>query len=302
MLEPRRLGLTIGAAALVIACAAASVARGDEAAVHRGKYIFDAGGCFACHTDSKSGRPPLSGGPALKTPFGTFHAPNITPDRSNGIGRWTDQNFLAALRDGVSPDGRHYYPAFPYTSYTKASERDLLDLKAYLFAQPPVAQASRPHDIAFAFSFRPLLWFWKLLNFDAVRWRPDATRNEEWNRGSYLVEALSHCGECHTPRNFLGGLDRTSWMAGAALGDGKTLAPNLTPHESGLARWSAGDITLALELGLTPRGEILGGEMGEVVARSSSRLTAADRAAVAAYLKALAPRPSAVARRGTGAK
>lgn len=290
-----RLAGCIVAFALGLASAVPGATLADQAAIDRGKYIFDAGGCFACHTDTKGGRPPLSGGPALKTPFGTFYAPNITPDPRHGIGRWSDQDFIKALREGVAPDGRHYYPVFPYTSYTKASERDLLDLKAYIFAQPPVAEASRSHEIGFPFAFRPLLWFWKLLNFEAMRWRADARRSEEWNRGGYLVEALSHCGECHTPRNFLGGLDRALWMAGAVLGDGKTRAPNLTPHESGLAQWSAADITFALELGLTPRGEILGGEMAEVVARSSSRLSAADRAAVAAYLKALPPLASAVA-------
>ena len=290
-----RLAGCIVAFALGLASAVPGATLADQAAIDRGKYIFDAGGCFACHTDTKGRRPPLSGGPALKTPFGTFYAPNITPDPRHGIGRWSDQDFIKALREGVAPDGRHYYPVFPYTSYTKASERDLLDLKAYIFAQPPVAEASRSHEIGFPFAFRPLLWFWKLLNFEAMRWRADARRSEEWNRGGYLVEALSHCGECHTPRNFLGGLDRALWMAGAVLGDGKTRAPNLTPHESGLAQWSAADITFALELGLTPRGEILGGEMAEVVARSSSRLSAADRAAVAAYLKALPPLASAVA-------
>lgn len=285
-----------------VVCTLSGATQADQAAIDRGKYIFDAAGCFACHTDTKGGRPTLSGGPALQTPFGTFYAPNITPDPRHGIGRWSDQDFIRALREGVSPDGRHYYPVFPYTSYTKASERDLLDLKSYIFAQPPVAEPSRSHEIGFPFAFRPLLWLWKLLNFEAVRWRADHRRGEEWNRGSYLVEALSHCGECHTPRNILGGLDHSSWMAGAVLGNGKTVAPNLTPHESGLEQWSVADITFALELGLTPRGEILGGEMAEVIARSSSRLSAADRSAMAAYLKALPPLPSAVPTSGGGAK
>ncbi|HSE77903.1 MAG TPA: cytochrome c [Alphaproteobacteria bacterium] len=285
-----------------VVCTLSGATQADQAAIDRGKYIFDAAGCFACHTDTKGGRPTLSGGPALQTPFGTFYAPNITPDPRHGIGRWSDQDFIRALREGVSPDGRHYYPVFPYTSYTKASERDLLDLKSYIFAQPPVAEPSRSHEIGFPFAFRPLLRLWKLLNFEAVRWRADHRRGEEWNRGSYLVEALSHCGECHTPRNILGGLDHSSWMAGAVLGNGKTVAPNLTPHESGLEQWSVADITFALELGLTPRGEILGGEMAEVIARSSSRLSAADRSAIAAYLKALPPLPSAVPTSGGGAK
>lgn len=272
-------------------------AQGDQAAVNRGKYVFDAGGCAGCHTDSKAGGAALAGGVALESPFGTFYAPNITPDPSYGIGRWADRDFLRAMRDGIGPDGRHYYPAFPYTTYTGATDRDLLDLKAYLFAQPPVAQASRPHEVGLPFSIRPLLWLWKLLNFDPGRWRPDATKSANWNRGSYLVEALAHCHECHTPRNFLGGLDRSRWLAGARLGDGKSLAPNLTPHEQGLARWSESDITLALEFGFTPDGEAFGGVMGEVVRSTTSRLTAADRTAIAAYLKALPALPSAARRK-----
>ncbi len=271
--------------------------RGDQEAADRGKYIFDAGGCTSCHTDEKGGGAPLSGGPALATPFGTFYAPNITPDPDHGIGRWTDREFLRAMRDGVAPDGRHYYPAFPYTSYTKASDRDLLDLKAYLFAQPAASRAGRSHDLGFPFSVRPLLWFWKLFNFDPVRWRPDPTKSARWNRGSYLVEALSHCGECHTPRNSMGGTDKNRWMAGARLGAGKSLAPNLTPHESGLAKWSEGDIAFALDLGITPDFEVLGDEMSLVVRHATSRLTNADRLAIAEYIKALPAKPSAVKRK-----
>ena len=288
----------LGARAILVAAAVVLLSgggvRADEAAEERGKYIFDAGGCAACHTDVKGGGAPLAGGPALVTPFGTFFAPNITTDANYGIGGWSDQDFLRALREGVGPEGDHYYPAFPYTSYTKATDRDLLDLKAYLFTQPAVAQASRPHDLDFPYSFRSLLWFWKLLNFDPVRWQADGAKSQEWNRGSYLAEALSHCGECHTPRNFLGGLDREEWMAGARLGDGKSLAPNLTPHETGLASWSEGDIDFALDLGLTPKGEAFGGEMGKVVQLVTSRLTAADRKAIAVYLKGLPALPSAV--------
>jgi mono/diheme cytochrome c family protein len=272
-------------------------ALGDQATVDRGRYVFDAGGCAGCHTDAKAGGAALAGGLALETSFGTFYAPNITPDPDHGIGRWNDRDFLRAMRDGIGPDNRHYYPAFPYTSYTGATERDLLDLKAYLFAQPSVAQASRPHEVEFPFSIRPLLWFWKLLNFDSIRWRPDTFKSDSWNRGSYLVEALSHCRECHTPRNFLGGLDASRWFAGARLGDGKSLAPNLTSHEQGLARWSESDITLALDFGFSPDGEAFGDAMGEVVRNTTSRLTAADRMAIAAYLKALPALPSAARRK-----
>lgn len=285
------------ASALVMACIPVGGVRGDQAAADRGKYIFDAGGCASCHTDEKGGGAPLSGGTALETPFGTFYAPNITPDPDHGIGRWTDQEFLRAMREGVAPDGRHYYPAFPYTSYTKASERDLLDLKAYLFSQPAVSRSSQPHDVGFPFSIRSLLWFWKLFNFDPSRWRPDPTRDTQWNRGSYLVEALSHCGECHTPRNFMGGTDKKQWMAGARLGAGKSVAPNLTSDETGLAEWSDGDVAFALDLAITPDGEVLGDEMSLVVRHSTGRLTEADRMAIADYIKSLPAKPSAVKRK-----
>ncbi|MSP68505.1 MAG: hypothetical protein EXQ96_10565 [Alphaproteobacteria bacterium] len=263
------------------------------AEVERGRRIFDAGGCLACHTDVKAAGPPLAGGRGLKTPFGTFYAPNISPDPDFGIGRWTDADFLRAMQGGVSPTGAHYYPAFPYPTFTRASDRDLLDLKEYLLAQTPVATLSRPHEVAFPFSLRPLLWFWKLFNFRPLRWQPDPARSEAWNRGSYLVEALSHCGECHTPRNLMGGLDRARWMAGARLGDEKSVAPNLTPHASGLARWTARDIAAALEFGLTPEDEPIGGEMDVVVTWSTSRLAPTDRAAIATYLQELPALPAA---------
>jgi mono/diheme cytochrome c family protein len=295
------MSLGTGARILVAVTVLAGVPWGgalsDQAAIDRGQYIFDAGGCAGCHRDAKAGGAAVAGGPAIETPFGTFYAPNITPDPDYGIGRWADRDFLRAMRDGIAQDGEHYYPAFPYTSYTGAADRDLLDLKAYLFAQPPIAQASRPHEVGFPFSIRPLLWFWKLFNFDSVRWQPDAAKSDRWNRGSYLVEALAHCRECHTPRNFLGGLDVSRWFAGARLGNGKSLAPNLTPHEQGLARWSESDITLALDFGLSPDGETFGDEMGEVVRNTTSRLTAADRIAIAAYLKALPALPSAARRK-----
>ncbi len=295
--------MAFGAAARILAAVAVltsipwGAALSDQTAIDRGKYVFDAGGCEGCHTDTKAGGAALAGGPALETPFGTFFAPNITPDPDYGIGAWADRDFLHAMRDGIGPDGRHYYPALPYTSYTGTTDRDLLDLKAYLFAQPPVAQASRLHEVGFPFSIRPLLWFWKLFNFDSVRWQPDATKSDSWNRGSYLVEALAHCRECHTPRKFLGGLDASRWLAGARLGDGKSLAPNLTPHEQGLARWSESDITLALDFGFSSDGEAFGGAMGEVVRNTTSRLTAADRKAIATYLKAVPALPSAARRK-----
>jgi len=273
-------------------CLLAGQAAGQERAEERGRRVYVAGGCFACHTDTKNNGQELAGGPALPTPFGTFFAPNITPDREHGIGAWSDQDFLRAMQSGVSPKGQHYYPVFPYVSYARASKDDLLDLKAYIFTLAPSRHESRPHEVKFPFSIRFLVKFWKYLNFDPKPWLPDKSKSEDWNRGDYLVNALSHCGECHTPRNFLGGLDRSRWLAGAPL-EGGSWAPNLTPHDTGLGKWSSSDIVTALELGLTPDFDVLGGPMSEVVRHSTGKMRKDDRAAIAEYLQSLPPLKSA---------
>jgi len=258
----------------------------------RGKTVYDAGGCFACHTDVKGNGPALAGGPALKTPFGTFYAPNISPDPAHGIGSWTDEQFLRAMRDGIGPKGQYYYPVFPYTAYTKASEQDLLDLKAYLMTLAPVAKPSRPHEVGFPFSVRLALLPWRWINFSSGPWRPDPAKDAVWNRGAYLVEALGHCGECHTPRDATGGLDRSRWLAGSRDGPPGEVGSNLTPHSTGLAEWSESDIAVTLDSGLTLDG-VVAGSMAEVVRFSTSRLSAEDRRAIARYLKSLPPLPTA---------
>lgn len=266
-------------------------ALGQESAKDRGRYVYVAGGCFTCHTDTKNNVAELAGGPGLVTPFGTFYAPNITPDKTHGIGKWSDEDFLRAMQTGTSPDGRHYYPVFPYVSYSQAKRRDILDLKSYIFSLPPSPRKNRPHDIKFPFSFRFFLRFWKYLYLQPQRWMPDEARSEQWNRGSYLVNALAHCGECHTPRNFLGGLDRSRWLAGAPL-EGDSWAPNLTPHSTGLADWNTDDITAALEFGITPSFDVFGSPMAEVVRHGTAKLTRSDRTAIAIYLLSLPPLPS----------
>ena len=266
----------------------------DSPSADRGHYIFDAGGCLACHTDDKSGGPALAGGPPIPTPFGTFHAPNITSDPNFGIGRWTAAQFKRALREGVGPDGRHYYPVFPYTTYTKMTDGDVDDLWAYLQTVAPVARPSRPHDVGFPYSIRLTMLPWKWLSFSPGAWTSDPNRDAQWNRGAYLVEALTHCGECHTPRNKLGSLDHGRWMAGARIGAEQAAAPNLTPGPKGLAEWSVGDIVFALETGSTPEGGSFDGEMREVVKNSTSRLSKDDREAIAIYLTKLPAMPSAV--------
>lgn len=293
-----RMKLWLLSAVNSLAASAALLSAGnalaDAPSVERGRYIFDAGGCLACHTDTSTGVPALAGGPPIVTPFGTFYAPNITPDADHGIGRWTAAQFRRALRDGVRPDGAPYYPAFPYTVYAKMADGDVEDLWAYLRTVTPADRPSRPHEISFPISIRLTVLPWKWLNFSPGIWQDDPRRDIQWNRGAYLVEALSHCGECHTPRGWMGSLDRTRWMAGARIGHRQAAAPNLTPGPSGLADWAIGDIVFALETGTTPEGGAFDGEMREVVKYGTSRLTATDRRAIATYLKSLPPLPSAV--------
>ncbi|HLY46437.1 MAG TPA: cytochrome c [Stellaceae bacterium] len=253
----------------------------------RGAYLANAADCVACHTDSEHGGKPFAGGRALATPFGTFYSPNITPDPETGIGRWSDQKFRRALRDGVRPDGANYFPVFPYPSFTGITDADLRAIKAYLFAQPAVRQADRRHDIAFPVSWRFLQTGWKWLYFTPGPFRPAADRSAAYNRGAYLVTALAHCGECHTPRNRWGAPDPRRFLAGAAQGpDGKEV-PNITPDaQTGIGDWSEDDIVRVLTDGRTPDLDQVGGLMREVV-RSTARLTEADRRAIALYLRSV---------------
>lgn len=267
-------------------------ARAQTGSAERGKYIFDAAGCYECHTE-KGGAAMAGGGP-LRTPFGTFYAPNITPDPEFGIGKWSEADFIRALREGKSPGGQHYFPVFPFPAYTKMTTQDMLDLRAYLGTIAPSKKPSRPHEVSFPFSVRLAQIPWKWLNFEAGEFKPDPKRDAKWNRGAYLVEALTHCGECHTPRDMLGGLDRGQWMSGARMPVGDLVAGNLTPHKTGLADWSVADIVDALANGTLPEGGTLGGEMGEVVKNSTGRMRPDDREAIAVYLKALPPLPTTV--------
>ena len=253
----------------------------------RGAYLANAAGCEDCHTDREHGGRPYAGGRALATPFGTFYSPNITPDPETGIGRWTDEQFLRALRDGVRPDGANYFPVFPYPSFTNITDADALAIKAYLFSLPAVRQANRAHDVSFPFSWRFLQNGWKLLFFTPGPFRAAPERSEAYNRGAYLVTALAHCGECHTPRNWFGATEPNRFLAGNPDGpDGKSV-PNITPDpQTGIGNWSKEDITTLLTTGQTPEFDFVGGAMGEVV-KSTARLTEEDRRAIAVYLKSL---------------
>ena len=278
------------AAASTIAVAvllAAPVARAAGDA-KRGEYVFHAGGCAACHTDTKNKGPLLAGGAGITTPFGTFFAPNITPDKTHGIGAWTEADFHKAMRRGLSPGGTPFYPVFPYTSFTKITDADIADLWAYLRTVPPSDRSNVAQKADFPFGWRFLLTFWRWLNFSPGPFRPDPGQSAERNRGAYLAVALAHCGECHTPRNALGGLDHEAWMSGNADGPDGAHIPNITPDpETGIGKWSETDIVQYLESGMDPDGDFAGSLMAEVVNGATSKLTAADRKAIAVYLKSL---------------
>lgn len=285
---------------LGIALVAALPARGADGrdAIARGKYVFDAADCVACHTDTANQGALLAGGRRLETPFGTFYSPNITPDAATGIGGWSDEDFVTALRHGRAPDGSHLFPVFPYPSYTLMGEADMRDLKAYLFSLPPVVRENRPHEVRPPFGWRFLIAGWKALFFTPGPYRPDDSRDAQWNRGAYLATALGHCGECHTPRNVFGAPVSDKALAGTAEGPDGGSVPNITPdRETGIGGWSEDDIDTLLTLGMTPDGDFVGAGMGEVVSNSTSKLTPADRAAVIAYLKSLPPINNRVARK-----
>ncbi len=252
-----------------------------------GETIFNAGGCSSCHAaPGQPDRLKLGGGLALASPFGTFYVPNISPDPADGIGRWTEAQFLTAVTRGVSPDGAHYFPAFPYTTYAHARVSDIRDLFAYLKTLAPVAGKVRHHDVRFPFNIRRNVGIWKWLLMDDRPFAPDTARSPQWNRGAYLVNALGHCAECHSPRNFLGGVVAAKHFAGGPDPDGKGWVPNIT--QKGLSDWSEKDIAYLLESGQTSDGDSVGGSMVAVV-KNTSQLNEADRAAIATYIKALPP-------------
>lgn len=257
--------------------------------ITRGAYVFSAAGCESCHTDRDGGGARLAGGRALETPFGVFYAPNITPHPEHGIGGWSESDLIRALHYGRAPNGDHYFPSFPYASYTGMRTEDIRDMWAYLQTVPAVDTPNRPHELSPPFGWRFLVAGWKLLFFEPGRFEDDPGRPPEWSRGAYLVRALTHCGECHTPRNALGG-PKTDWqLAGSPDGADGYAVPNVTPHESGIAEWSADDIAAYLDFGMDPGGNFAGGVMGEVIEHATAKMTDDDRAAIAAYLLSLPP-------------
>ena len=274
------LGLVLGTAL------GNALAQGDA---KRGEYLAKAGGCIGCHTEEKKDAVPFAGGRTLKSPFGTFYGPNITPHPEAGIGRWTEADFVRAIRLGERPDGKNYFPAFPYPSFTKIVDRDLRDLWAYLRTLAPSPRANQEHEMRFPFGWRFLVTFWKWFFFTPGPFTNLPGLTDIANRGAYLVQALGHCGECHTPRNFLGGPKTSRFLAGGKGPDGKDVA-NLTPTL--LKKWSDKELEDILTTGIDPEGDVVAETMGEVVRNTTSQLTPADLNALIAYLRALPPIPN----------
>jgi len=269
----------------VVVPASALPARTPDLA--NGREMFYAGGCTACHaTPGQDDKSRLGGGFALKSPFGTFYVPNISPDPDDGIGKWSEADFVTAMQKGTSPDGRHYFPAFPYPSYQRMRVEDLRDLFAHLKTLPAVKGRVRDHDMAFPFNIRRLVGGWKFLFLDGKPFVPDASKSAAWNRGAYLVNGPGHCAECHSPRNPLGGIIAAQRFAGGPNPEGEGWIPNIT--QRGISDYSEKDLAYLLETGNTPEGDSVGGSMTAVV-RNTAQLTAEDRAAMAAYIKSLPP-------------
>jgi mono/diheme cytochrome c family protein len=261
-----------------------------------GETMFNIGGCSSCHAvpndhPEKVDRMRLGGGLALKSPFGVFYPPNISSDARDGIGNWSEANFVTALWKGASDHGTNLYPAFPYTSYRYMQLDDVRDLFAYLKTLPPVPGRSRRHELSFPFNERRLLGIWKLLFLGEGSFVPDPSKSAQYNRGAYLVNGPGHCAECHSPRNVLGGIIESQRFAGGPSPDGSDWVPNITPV--GLQRddekWSEKDIASFLDGGMMPSGDFAGGAMADVI-RSTSLLSPKDRTAIANYVAALPPR------------
>ena len=252
--------------------------------VANGQTVFNAGGCASCHAVVGEPRTMLGGGLAIPSPFGTFYAPNISPHKQNGIGDWSEANFITAVKRGTSPAGTHYFPSFPYGSYGHATDNDIRDMFAYIKTLPALSGRPRPHDVNFPFNIRRLVGGWKFLFMDGGPFTPDPKQSAAWNRGAYLVNGLGHCAECHSPRNFLGGIVSSQRFAGGPNPEGEGWVPNIT--QKGLKSWSEKELAWFLKTGELPDGDTAGGSMARVI-KNTSQLNDEDLAAMATYLKSL---------------
>lgn len=260
-----------------------------------GRVMFFAGGCTSCHaTPNQDDKLRLGGGYALKSPFGTFHVPNISSHQRDGIGAWSINDFIRAMREGVSPDGRHYYPSFPYASYQRMSREDLADLFAFMKTLPAVEGKAPDHELPFPFNIRRGVGLWKLAFLDGHSFTPDPSKSASWNRGAYLVNGPGHCAECHSERNFAGAFIEDRRFAGGPDPEGRGAVPNITPHRTGIGGWTEADLVTLLTTGETPNFDTVGGPMGSVV-RNTAQLPEADRQAMAEYLLSLPQKQGYVA-------
>ena len=248
-----------------------------------GELILYAGGCASCHGDE------LGGGLEMKSDFGIFLVPNISPDSASGIGGWTTLEFVNAVIRGVSPGGSHFYPAFPYTSYTRMSVADVIDLKAYIDSLAPVSHHVAQHQLHFPWNLRRGIGLWKKRYFKQGAVIEVGSDDPLLARGRYLVEGPGHCGECHTPRDRFGGLITSQWLAGGPNPDGEGKVPNITPNADGLKSWTKKDIAYYLESGFLPDFDMVGGAMVEVQ-ENMAHLSESDREAIAVYLKTIPAR------------
>ncbi len=289
------VGLGVIVAGFLWFLSAPSVLEADRLAklpdgdVANGEIMFWTGGCASCHAAPKSkgeAKLQLVGGLGLKTPFGTFRAPNISPDETNGIGGWSKGDFANAMLKGVSPNGSHYFPAFPYTSYARMTDKDVMDLWAFIKTLPKSSNKVAEHDVPFPFNIRRVQGLWKILFFKPEPVMTIANASPEVLRGQYLVDGPGHCSECHTPRNLIGGYDYSRWLAGGPAPEGDEFIPNITPHKTGIGEWEESDIAYALESGFTPSFDSFGSSMVDVQ-ENMAKIPAKDRAAIAAYLKAI---------------
>ena len=258
---------------------------GFEPDVKAGEMVFLAAGCASCHSAPQAtgdARFLLTGGRAFPSDFGTFYAPNISPDPSEGIGKWSALDLANAMRFGTSPRGQHYFPVFPYGTYSRASLQDIVSLYAYMQTLPPDLTANKPHEVGFPFSIRTSLGGWKMLFF-SDDWALKDAPTPTLERGRYLVEALGHCTECHTARNALGGLKTSAWLGGAPNPTGKGTIPNITPAK---LDWSDADLVNYFKTGFTPDFDTAGGLMVEVI-ENLSGLPDSDLQAIVAYLRAI---------------
>ena len=279
---PLALAMLLGACTRTPTPPAQPQRAADAAVVARGKYLVRVGDCASCHT--AKGGAPMAGGFPVPTPFGKIYSVNITPDRETGIGNWSEQDFYDAMHTGISADGSHLYPAFPYPWFTKASRADVDAIRAYLDTFPPVHKEDTPNELPWYLSWRGALAGWNMLYLDKGKYQPDAQHSAPWNRGAYLVEGLGHCGACHTPTNLLGGSKTGKAYQGGDAGM-HWYAPGLGDNlRDGVGNWSSAEIVEYLKTGANAKSATAG-PMTEVVMNSTRYFTDADLQAIAVYLK-----------------